>query len=119
MYQTAHTMEKTLDQIHRRGLVLPATQRDVVWRPEQVCRLFDSLMEATVKPVNATRRGCSAGLRRLAGRLLVPSLVLFPSSLSVAVDLALSRVNLKPLVWTQPDPGSLGRWTGPASGWLL
>lgn len=55
-----------------------------------------------MKPVNATRRGCSAGLRRLARRLLAPSLVLFLPSLSVAVDLALSRVNLKPLVWIQP-----------------
>lgn len=45
MYQTGHTIEKTLDQIFRKGLVLPAIQREFVWRPEQVCRLFDSLMQ--------------------------------------------------------------------------
>ena len=34
--------------------------------------------EATVKPVDATRGGCSSGLRKLAGTLLIPGLVLFP-----------------------------------------
>ena len=45
MYQTGHTIEKTLDQIHRHDLVLPAIQREFVWRPEQIGRLFDSLMQ--------------------------------------------------------------------------
>ena len=45
MYQTGHTIEKTLDQIHRHDLVLPAIQREFVWHPEQIGRLFDSLMQ--------------------------------------------------------------------------
>lgn len=45
MYQTGHTIEETLKQIHKRDLVLPAIQREFVWRPEQICRLFDSLMQ--------------------------------------------------------------------------
>ena len=45
MYQTGHTIEETLQQIHKRDLVLPAIQREFVWRPEQICRLFDSLMQ--------------------------------------------------------------------------
>ena len=45
MYQTGHTIEQTLQQIHKRDLVLPAIQREFVWRPEQICRLFDSLMQ--------------------------------------------------------------------------
>lgn len=45
MYQTGHTIEGTLDQIRRRELVLPAIQREFVWRPEQICRLFDSIMQ--------------------------------------------------------------------------
>ncbi|MCE2457133.1 MAG: recombinase family protein [Dehalococcoidia bacterium] len=36
---------KTLDEIHRHDLVLPAIQREFVWRPGQICRLFDSLMQ--------------------------------------------------------------------------
>lgn len=45
MYQTGHTIEQTLQQIHRRDLVLPAIQREFVWRHEAICRLFDSLMQ--------------------------------------------------------------------------
>ncbi len=45
MYQTGDTIKKTLDEIHRHDLVLPAIQREFVWRPEQICRLFDSLMQ--------------------------------------------------------------------------
>ncbi len=45
MYQTGHTIEKTLQQIHKHDLVLPAIQREFVWRAEQICRLFDSLMQ--------------------------------------------------------------------------
>ncbi len=45
MYQTGHTIEETLQQIHKRDLVLPAIQREFVWRPGQICRLFDSLMQ--------------------------------------------------------------------------
>ena len=45
MYQTGKTIQKTLDQIHRHELVLPAIQREFVWQPEQICRLFDSIMQ--------------------------------------------------------------------------
>ena len=45
MYQTGQTIEKTLDEIHRHELVLPAIQREFVWQPEQICRLFDSIMQ--------------------------------------------------------------------------
>ena len=45
MYQTGYTIKETLDQIQSNELVLPAIQREFVWRPEQICRLFDSLMQ--------------------------------------------------------------------------
>ena len=45
MYQTGNTIKETLDEIHRRDLVLPAIQREFVWGDEQICRLFDSLMQ--------------------------------------------------------------------------
>ena len=45
MYQTGNTIKETLDEIHRRDLVLPAIQRELVWGPEQICRFFDSLMQ--------------------------------------------------------------------------
>lgn len=45
MYQTGATIKDTLDEIHRHDLVLPAIQREFVWRPEQIYRLFDSLMQ--------------------------------------------------------------------------
>ena len=45
MYQTGDTIKRTLDEIYRHDLVLPAIQREFVWQPEQICRLFDSLMQ--------------------------------------------------------------------------
>ncbi len=45
MYQTGNTIKETLDEILRHDLVLPAIQREFVWRPNQICRLFDSLMQ--------------------------------------------------------------------------
>ena len=45
MYQTGGTIKDTLDDIARHNLVLPAIQREFVWRPEQICGLFDSLMQ--------------------------------------------------------------------------
>ena len=45
MYQTGTTIRETLDKIQRNELVLPAIQREFVWKPEQICRLFDSLMQ--------------------------------------------------------------------------
>jgi hypothetical protein len=43
-YQTPITIRKALERIHERQYVLPAIQREFVWRPEQVCQLFDSLL---------------------------------------------------------------------------
>lgn len=45
MFQTGQTIKKTLDQMHRHDLVLPAIQREFVWSPEQICRLFDSVLQ--------------------------------------------------------------------------
>ena len=45
MYQTGDTIRKTLAAIDRHDLVLPAIQREFVWSPPQICRLFDSLMQ--------------------------------------------------------------------------
>ena len=45
MYQTGNTIKETLDQIYGHDLVLPAIQREFVWGAEQICRLFDSLMQ--------------------------------------------------------------------------
>ena len=45
MYQTPVTIEHTLRKIERHDIVLPAIQREFVWQPEQICTLFDSLMQ--------------------------------------------------------------------------
>ncbi|MBW4530422.1 MAG: DUF262 domain-containing protein [Aphanothece saxicola GSE-SYN-MK-01-06B] len=44
-FQTPITIRHALDHIHRHDYVLPAIQREFVWRPEQIARLFDSLMQ--------------------------------------------------------------------------
>ena len=43
-FQTPITISKALGSIERREYVLPAIQREFVWRPEQIQCLFDSLM---------------------------------------------------------------------------
>lgn len=43
-FQTPITIAKALQAIERREYVLPAIQREFVWWPEQIERLFDSLM---------------------------------------------------------------------------
>ena len=43
--QTGQTIEGTLGQIYRHELVLPAIQREFVWKPKQISRLFDSIMQ--------------------------------------------------------------------------
>ena len=45
MHQSGGTIKETLDSIASHEYVLPAIQREFVWRPEQVCNLFDSLMQ--------------------------------------------------------------------------
>lgn len=44
MYKKQGTIRETLDAIHRQEIVLPAIQREFIWKPGQVCALFDSLM---------------------------------------------------------------------------
>jgi hypothetical protein len=43
-YQTPITVKKVLERIHHHAYVLPAIQREFVWEPPQICRLFDSLL---------------------------------------------------------------------------
>ena len=45
MHQQGGTISGALDSIVSHEYVLPAIQREFVWRPEQVCNLFDSLMQ--------------------------------------------------------------------------
>ena len=45
MYQTGSTIKDMLDRIASHEYVLPAIQREFVWNPEQICSLFDSLMQ--------------------------------------------------------------------------
>ena len=45
MYQNDGTIKETLDKIQHHELVLPAIQREFVWGPDQICRLFDTLMQ--------------------------------------------------------------------------
>ena len=45
MRQQGVTIKEALDSISTNEFVLPAIQREFVWLPEQVCRLFDSVMQ--------------------------------------------------------------------------
>ena len=45
MYQQGGTIKDALDRIATNEYVLPAIQREFVWDPEQICALFDSLMQ--------------------------------------------------------------------------
>ena len=45
MYQQGGTIEDALTRIAQHEYVLPAIQREFVWNPEQICALFDSLMQ--------------------------------------------------------------------------
>ena len=45
MYKPVGTLRDTIDNIEQKRWVLPAIQREFVWKPEQVCTLFDSLMQ--------------------------------------------------------------------------
>ena len=45
MYHPGGTIKNAVDSIASRKYVLPAIQREFVWRPEQICALFDSLMQ--------------------------------------------------------------------------
>ena len=43
-FQTPITIKEALKNINRRDYVLPAIQREFVWKADQIARLFDSLM---------------------------------------------------------------------------
>ena len=43
-FQTAITIKEAVDHIHNNRYLLPAIQREFVWSPHQIERLFDSLM---------------------------------------------------------------------------
>ena len=43
-FQTPITIREVVDKIHRKKYLLPAIQREFVWPPEKIIRLFDSLM---------------------------------------------------------------------------
>ena len=43
-FQTPITIKQAVDNIHNSRYLLPAIQREFVWRPHQIERLFDSLM---------------------------------------------------------------------------
>lgn len=43
-YENPRTIRETLTRIHQHDYVLPAIQREFVWGPGQIARLFDSLM---------------------------------------------------------------------------
>lgn len=45
MYKPGGTIAEALDRIHKKQYVLPAIQREFVWKPPQIERLFDSLMQ--------------------------------------------------------------------------
>ena len=45
MYQSGLTIREALDSVSKNLYVLPAIQREFVWDPEQISRLFDSLMQ--------------------------------------------------------------------------
>lgn len=45
MYQSGLTIRAALNAVSNNLYVLPAIQREFVWKPEQICRLFDSLMQ--------------------------------------------------------------------------
>jgi uncharacterized protein with ParB-like and HNH nuclease domain len=44
-FQTPLTIRRTLEHVQRHEFVLPSIQREFVWSPVQICRLFDSLMQ--------------------------------------------------------------------------
>jgi len=43
-FQTPITIKEAVENIHSKKYLLPAIQREVVWGPDRICLLFDSLM---------------------------------------------------------------------------
>jgi hypothetical protein len=63
MYKPGGTIATALGRIQQTNYVLPAIQREFVWKPEQIGRLFDSLMQGYRPKVRTLmlRRGMSTG----------------------------------------------------------
>jgi len=45
MYQAGGTIKTLMDKVAAKEYILPAIQREFVWKPEQICKLFDSLLQ--------------------------------------------------------------------------
>jgi hypothetical protein len=45
MYKPGGTIAEPLGRTQNKSYILPAIQREFVWKPEQIERLFDSLMQ--------------------------------------------------------------------------
>ena len=45
MYQAGGTIKALLDRVADKEYILPAIQREFVWKPEQICQLFDSILQ--------------------------------------------------------------------------
>ncbi len=45
LYKPGGTLRDALTHIEQKRSVLPAIQREFVWKPNQICELFDSLMQ--------------------------------------------------------------------------
>ncbi len=43
-FQTPITIKEAIESVHKNNYVLPAIQREFVWTPDQIIKLFDSLM---------------------------------------------------------------------------
>jgi uncharacterized protein with ParB-like and HNH nuclease domain len=60
MYQIGGTIKETLDAIGGNKFVLPAIQREFVWKPEQIARLFDSLMQGYARRRSLNEPECAS-----------------------------------------------------------
>ena len=45
MYKPGGSIKDALDKIAKNVYVLPAIQREFVWKPDQICKFFDSVMQ--------------------------------------------------------------------------
>ena len=64
MYQAGGTIKALIEKVAAKEYILPAIQREFVWKPEQICQLFDSLLQGypfgtflfwKIKPENRNR----------------------------------------------------------------
>jgi uncharacterized protein with ParB-like and HNH nuclease domain len=62
-YEKAITIEAAIRNIVERRYLLPSIQRNFIWKMDQICRLFDSVMQRY--PINSLMlwRVDSAGVR--------------------------------------------------------